>query len=197
MQTYVEPSNQLLCSTPYDHAHFQFNNPNVVEAYRTCRYLNNNLKLFLNTDNTDQILLGFEVLAAEISNHILRVDIGPGKLIQDLTLIVSPEFTLTRDISMWESNGLSNYSAVIYTNFKFPAPTVKPTTIDPGPFSFNLGIVNNSNNHIETVIWDETKNKLILYAANLDQPTVVKDTINIEGTIYQVYDIDCVDGGIL
>jgi len=195
MQTYIEP-DQFLCSTPYEHSTFEFGGPDIVESYRTCRYLNHNLKLFLDNDDSDQVLFGFEVINSQISNHVLQVTIGAGKLIQDLTLVTSPEFILTRDISTWEAN-LSDYSAVIYTDFKFPAPTVKPTTIDPGAFAFTLGILNNTNNQVETVMWDEAKNKLILYAAPLDDLMNVRTDVNIEGSVYHVYDIDEVDGGLI
>ena len=197
MQTYVEPE-QFLCSTPYAHSTFEYGGADIVESYRTCRYLNNNLKLFLDSDDVDKILFGFEILSAQISNHILQVTVGPGKLIQDLTLVSSGEYTLTRDISTWEDN-LSGYSAIIYTDFKFPAPTVKPTTNDPGTFAFTLGILNNSDHHVETVMWDTSKNKLVLYASTLDDLSLanIGNSVNIEGVSYNVYDIDAVDGGLI
>jgi len=196
MQTYLEPTNQFLCSTPYEHSNYiNINNPDIIESYRTCRYLNNNLKLFLDSDNNDTVLFGFEVISATISNHILQVNIGEGKLIQDITLVSSPAFTLTRDISNWESN-LSNYSAIIYTDFKFPEPITKPT-VDPGAFAFTLGIIENSSSHVETVVWDTDKNKLVLYAASLDDVSDVADSVMVEGLVYNVYDVDDIDGGVI
>jgi len=196
MQSYIEPTNQFLCSTPYEHSNFIYGSPNIVESYRTCRYLNNNLKLFLDADNNDTVLFGCEVLSATITSNILQVSIGEGKIIQDVTLVSNPVFTLTRDISTWSSN-LSEYSAVVYTDFKFPEPTVKPTTVDPGAFVYTLGITNNSSGSMETIVWDIERNKLVLYAAPLNDLMNVAESVTIDGIVYHVYDIDDVDGGII
>jgi len=198
MQTYVEPENQHLYSIPYEHAHYTFNGPDTIEAYRTCRYLNHNLKLFVNTGLVDEVVSGFPISHLNVDdNDMVSVTFGSGKLIQDMTLITAKPFTLSFDATHY-MNVAEDYWIVVYTNYQFASPTTIPDT-DPSPFSFNIGMYNSLTEEMDTSCWNPAKNRLILFAAPLSNLNDNRSSIKIKGVPewYDVYYHGDIDGGII
>ena len=84
----------------------------------------------------------------------------------------------------------SNYSIVLITEFKFQVVTEIPTS-PPNIFNIKLGLLKHSPNtfyNIKSNIFDFdiTKNRIVLYAASIDNLYVYYDEVNINGYIYHV-----------
>lgn len=91
MTVFKTPISQNMVVSPYYQTQFTFGI--AKNDVRICRYLNQFLKLFGN----DVFLSGGEIIEHVFNGNILSLTIEGGRLIQDLTLIEFPTFTLTQD----------------------------------------------------------------------------------------------------
>jgi len=84
----------------------------------------------------------------------------------------------------------SNYSIVLITEFKFQVVTEIPTS-PPNIFNIKLGLLKHSPNTFYNMTsnifdFDINKNRIVLYAASIDNLYVYYDEVNINGYIYHV-----------
>lgn len=189
-QQILIPNNQALYPTPNQHVNFNFSNS--IEEYRTSRYLNNILKMF----SPDKVLWGLDLRNHYWSGNNLLIEINNGRLIQDSTLI-NPMFTSLSTVFQLSnistaSKNNSNYVVVIFTEFNYTPVTTQPTSTSPQQFNMKIGIVNKSNNLIyngdpltaSQYTWNTTKNRLVIYSANITSVENSISEVNINGNIY-------------
>jgi len=196
MSEIIIPENQSLCPTANEHVHFEFGNS--IEEYRTSRYLNSILKMY----GPDVLMWGLNLLDISVNGETHTFTFNRGTLIQDSTLIrILYPFSLSIDISSEYYSTVaspisgriipnSNYSIVLITEFKFQVVTEIPTS-PPNIFNIKLGLLKHSPNtfyNIKSNIFDFdiTKNRIVLYAASIDNLYVYYDEVNINGYIYHV-----------
>lgn len=98
----ITPINQFIYASQFYQNQFTFDN--APDDVRISRYLNNFLKIIGN----DIVIRGGKVSSLIIEDNTLTVTIGKGKLIQDITLIPFPDFSLDKSITNYTGDSISN-----------------------------------------------------------------------------------------
>ncbi len=94
MSVFYTPSDQFIYVSPYFQNKFTFGS-GTKDDVRICRYLNNILKLF----GEDSTLAGGRVQSYSVNSSTFEATVNEGRLIQDMTLIEFPDFTLNKDVT--------------------------------------------------------------------------------------------------
>lgn len=183
---FAEPTQNVVASS-YFQKKFEFEIDDVVaeEPVRSCRYLNQILRIFAN----DSVITGSGVLNVSLDGNELSVKINDGKIIQDSTLVKFPSFTLGLDVSSFIGDA-SKYKAIVFTKFRY-SPVSRDVLSDPNSFTFRLGIFDTSTGDVyqsNTIVypWDTDKNRVIITILPLDNLNLdhQENEITIDGITY-------------
>ncbi len=194
MPKIMEPTTQAIYPHPLGHSNYFYSSNNILEEYRTSRYLNNIVKIF----GDDKIVRGCNVTYSFNSVDALTLTMTPGVLIQDSTLLEITN-TLTRSFNTisFKTKYSNNFAVILYTTFSYPAPTSIPTS-NPKSFSITAGILNTSNGFLYTqdpnnsrvtatrLYLNSTTNRTVLFAAKFLNLDAMLDTITTNGRIFKV-----------
>jgi hypothetical protein len=193
MSTILIPENQEIYPNPNTHINFEFDNS--IEEYRTSRYLNQILKMF----GPDVILWGLTLEDYTYNDNLLTLNFTNGSLIQDSTLIkilysfsqqINTPDTLYTSYTHPTTNrefSTSDYSVVVYTDFKYIPVTEIPTS-NPQIFTIKTCLYKDEklyNSSLEEIFFTD-RNRMILYASSIANPNSQYEYITINGLEYKV-----------
>lgn len=195
MSKILIPENQEIYPNPNTHINFKFDDS--IEEYRTSRYLNQILKMF----GPDVILWGLtlENYIYDSNTNLLTLTFSKGSLIQDSTLIKilysfsqqidTPDELYTSFIHPTTNREFltSDYSVVVYTDFKYvPVPEV-PTS-NPQIFNIKICLYKDEklyNSNLDEIFFTD-RNRMILYAAPIASPNSQYEYINVNSINYKI-----------
>ena len=186
----VYPTNQEIYIDPYNSKIFDFNN------YQSRVYLGRAINQLLKVFGDNCIIDGVKISNVELNNNILQVDISPGKLIIDTTLIEFKENTILEyDISDIDlSKGYFivsvsfNYLHNIYDNYA----------------KFKLVFINSSSN-ISNEIFVEL-DRIILTKININSDNTIDyvkskftntEYVTLNNHNYKIYPVDSINKSLI
>lgn len=111
------------------------------------------------------VLIGLKAINVEFLGSIITVNLSPGKIIHDSTLIaVTSATTLTLDVSAYSDTPSSGSHLGVFTDFLF---TETPDADAQTPLTIHMFHVNVDGTVIEPAVsWDVDRCKILLAAVN-------------------------------